>query len=197
MVKVNETYSIIKGSNNPLSSDVAIIKGKKYNYIFEVGASKSILEQLNKISNKVIIISHFHGDHISNLKNLKYTSLYVGEYTYKYTKTGIVVSKNIDLQENISLFKINCCHAKGSIGMIVDGYCFIGDSLAPMFKNNNYVYNAQLLKEQIELFKSLDIKYFVDSHNMDKYKEKEEVIDYLKQIYSNREKSSPYIVCRN
>lgn len=197
MVEINESYSIIKGSDNPLSCDVAIIKGKNHNYIFEVGSLDSIAEELNSIDNKIIIISHFHNDHIANLNKLKYDELYIGDNTYKYTKTGNIVTSDIILEDNIRLFKINCCHALGSIGMIVSDYCFVGDSLAPAYKNNNYVYNVQLLKQEIELFESLDVRYFVDSHNMDKYYEKGEVINKLKQIYNRRQKSNPYIVCEN
>lgn len=67
MLRVNDTYSFIKGKEDPLSSDVAIISSNNYNYIFEVGSSVEIANELYSIDNKVIIISHFHQDHLSNI----------------------------------------------------------------------------------------------------------------------------------
>lgn len=83
MKKINNIYSIIKGNDNPLSSDVAIIKDR---FVFEVGNGDYIIDELNKIDDKIIAISHFHQDHIANLNKLEYKELYIGDNTYKYTK---------------------------------------------------------------------------------------------------------------
>lgn len=196
MKTINKTYSIIKGHNNPLSCDVAIIEGKDYTYIFEAGNSERIIEELNSIDRKkIVIISHFHEDHLKNISKLNYEKLYVGDNTYKYTNKGEIVDDlYIDDGIRIHLFKINSCHAKGSIGLQINDYAFLGDATSPTFKKGHYVYNVQMLKEEIELLEKLNVKYFVFSHNMEEYKDKDEVIKKLKEIYSKREKSNPYII---
>lgn len=192
MIKVNDVYSIIKGSNNPLSSDVAVIIGKEYNYIYEVGNIEEIVDELNKIDNKAIIISHFHIDHLGNLNKLQYEKLYVGDHTYKYTNAGEII-EDISI-ENIRILKLNNSHCKGSLCMRVDDYCFVGDGLAPSNVNNQYVYNVQKLKEEIDTLRKLDIKYIVTSHHMDKPILKDEVISKLITIYNKRQKNNPYIL---
>ena len=192
-----EKYSIIKGGDNPLSCDVALINGEKYIYVFEVGNSKNIANKINNIKKeKNVILSHFHEDHIHNIKEIKYRKLYVGDNTFKYTKEGIVVGSNIEIEDgiNLSIFKINTCHAKGSIGLIFSDYAFVGDALAPMNKNNKMVYNVQKLKEEIEQFENLNVKYLVSSHKMENPIPKSEAIAKLKNIYSKMQKGDPYII---
>lgn len=196
METINKTYSIIKGHNNPLSCDVAIIEGKDYTYIFEAGNSERIIEELNSIDRKkIVIISHFHEDHLKNISKLNYEKLYVGDNTYKYTNKGEIVDDlYIDDGIRIHLFKINSCHAKGSIGLQINDYAFLGDATSPTLKKGHYVYNVQMLKEEIELLEKINVKYFVFSHHMEEHKDKDEVIKKLKEIYSKREKSNPYII---
>lgn len=91
------------------------------------------------------------------------------------------------------MFKINSCHAKGSIGLEISDYAFVGDALAPCLKKNQYVYNVQMLKEEIETLENLKAKYLITSHHMEEYQDKNEIIDRLKKIYETREKNNPYI----
>lgn len=189
MKKINNIYSIIKGNDNPLSSDVAIIKDR---FVFEVGNGDYITDELNKIDDKIIAISHFHQDHIANLNKLKFKELYIGDNTYKYTNKGIIIDKDLYI-DDVHLFKINSCHAKGSIGLEISDYAFVGDALAPCLKKNQYVYNVQMLKEEIETLENLKAKYLITSHHMEEYQDKNEIIDRLKKIYETREKNNPYI----
>ena len=195
MEKIDGLYSIIKGTNNPLSSDVAIIDGYKYTYVFEVGASEKIIEELNSIKkDKAIIISHFHQDHLANINKIDYQKLFVGDNTYKYTNSGEIID-DLYIEDGVKLhlFKISSCHSKGSIGMEIGDYAFIGDANAPAFKNGHYVYNVQMLKEEIEQLSSLKANYIVFSHHMERPVTKTDVIKKLQDIYNNREKNNPYI----
>lgn len=189
MKKINNIYSIIKGNDNPLSSDVAIIKDR---FVFEVGNGDYIIDELNKIDDKIIAISHFHQDHIANLNKLEYKELYIGDNTYKYTNKGTIIDKDLYI-DDVHLFKINSCHAKGSIGLEISDYAFVGDALAPCLKKNQYVYNVQMLKEEIETLENLKAKYLITSHHMEEYQDKNEIIDRLKKIYETREKNNSYI----
>lgn len=193
MLKINDTYSIIKGCENPLSSDIAIIENDDVLIIFEAGNNEEIINELNSINkDKVLVISHFHEDHLTSYSKINHIGMYVGDNTYKYTNEGIIVDKDLYIG-NVHLFRLSSCHAKGSIGLEVGDYAFIGDSLAPTHKKNEYVYNVQMLKEEINELNKLDVKYLVSSHEMDKPELKDEVINRLINIYNKREKSNPYI----
>ena len=193
MIKINDTYSIIKGSDNPLSCDCAIIDCKNFLFVIEAGNNEEIINELNSIDkDKVLAITHFHQDHLSSFSKIKHINMYVGDNTYKYTNEGIIVDKDLYV-DDIHLFKLSSCHAKGSIGIEVGEYGFIGDGLAPTYKKNAYVYNVQMLKEEIDELSKLNVKYLVSSHKMDKPEIKEDVINRLKQIYSKKQKNNPYI----
>lgn len=197
MIKINDTYSIIKGSDNPLSCDCAIIDCKDCLFVIEAGNSEEIVNELNSIKkDKILAITHFHQDHLSSYSKINHINMYIGDNTYKYTNEGIIVDKDMYVN-NIHLFKLSSCHAKGSIGIEIGEYCFIGDGLAQTFKKNNYVYNVQMLKEEIDELSKLNAKYLVSSHKMDEPELKEEVIIRLTKIYQRREKNNPYIICIN
>ena len=55
------------------------------------------------------------------------------------------------------------------------------------------VYNAQLLKEEIQVLKGLRARYVLLSHDTIFCHEKKEIIEELEQIYARRKKESPYI----
>lgn len=195
MKQLNDFIYYINGINQPLSSGLALIKGKENNWFFDVGNGEDALNEIKDIENKTIVLSHFHPDHISNLRNLDYKKLYVGDNTYKYTNQGEIVNSDLYIEDGyrFHIFPISNCHAKGSLGLQVNNYCFIGDSLAPTYKKNKYVYNAQLLKNQIDEFMKIDCDYFIGSHNFEKIMTKQEVISRLLDIYNRRSKDSSYI----
>ena len=94
----------------------------------------------------------------------------------------------------IEIHPVPNSHAKGSLLMQVDGACiFIGDSLYSKVEGNYFVYNAQLLKEEIELLKRLPAAQIFSSHEERPVKAKTAVVRFLEQIYEKREKDSPYI----
>ena len=177
-----------------MSSDSIIIDGKNNIYIYDVGNNETMAKEINSLTKKkIIIISHFHKDHLKNLNKINYQQLYVGDNTYRYTKKGIVVDEKIELEDGVELFKLSSSHAKGSIAMKFKDFVFVGDAVSHEIKNNKCLYNVQKLKEEIDTLDSLDVKYIVFSHNAKNYKTKEEVLDKLKTIYSKRIKNSPFI----
>ena len=69
----------------------------------------------------------------------------------------------------------------------------MGDAIYCKTKNDECIYNAQLLKEEIEMLRSLDASYLLVSHSKGLVREKEEVLAKLETIYRMREKSNPFI----
>ena len=186
-----EYIKYIKSSNNPLSANVFIIKGNNHNYIFDVGANKLSRDIIKDIKNKIIIISHFHTDHMENMKYFNDNEIYIGDYTYKVLGYGNVVNDIFEINDgiNLKLIHIPNSHAKGSLCLIVnDEYLLIGDSL----DGNRNGLNVSLLYDEIKLLKSLNYKYILTSHD-DVIYNKDEVIKNLEYYYSKREKNNPYI----
>lgn len=95
---------------------------------------------------------------------------------------------------SIEIHHVPNSHAKGSLLLQVDGeYIFIGDSLYSKVDGDFYVYNAQLLKEEIELLKNLPGSQIFSSHEERPIKAKAGVVRFLEQIYEKREKNDAYI----
>ncbi len=196
IVKINDRLSYIKASEQPLSADVGIFKGKSFIWIFDLGANESVLNTINSLDGKKnAVISHFHPDHMKNLEHAVLNEVFLGANTFKYAKLGTVVTDDvfIDDGEKIHIFLIPSSHAKGSVGMEIGEYAFLGDTTYPTVKGGKACYNVSVLKEEISVLKNLEAKYFLLSHNKNFIRKKEDVIKYLEEIYSNRNPKESYI----
>ena len=193
MIEINEYISYLKSSETPLSARVYVIKGKEFNYIFDVGANKESRELIDKIKNRKIIISHFHTDHMENLKIFynDINNLYIGDYTYKILGYGNVIKELYEINDgiNLKIIPIPNSHAKGSLGLIInDKYLLIGDAL----DGNRYGLNVTLLNDLIKTLKKYEFQYILIGHEAE-ILNKKDVIDLLEYYYSKREKNKPYI----
>ena len=195
--KISDDIYYIKATDIPLSSDVGIVEGKEYCWVYDVGNNEEACQALAEIAkDKAVVLSHFHPDHMGNLGKVAYAKLYCGDNTFKYIKTGEIVDRELMIEDGVSihLFKIPSSHAKGSIGMEVNGeYAFWGDAAYCTTKSGKRVYNAQLLLEQINLLKSLSSKYILLSHEENFVTEKDKLIGMLWSQYEKRDAKSPYI----
>ena len=230
-IKITDTISYIKASEEPLSADVGMMEGEEYLYLFDVGNGEEVAEYINAIPKKKrVILSHFHPDHMGNIGRIPFETVFFGVNTEKYfqnyianyvqerfqelpgalvkvfgdtendRKTGFVkyetVLAPVQIEDGvgISIYPVPNSHAKGSLLLQVDGeYIFIGDSLYSKVQDNKYVYNAQLLKEEMELLKKLPGEHIFSSHEKNPLKEKKGVVRFLEQIYERRQKNDAYI----
>ena len=196
-VRLTDRISYIPSCDAPLSADVAIIKGDKRTYIFDVGNGQRYIDEILSIAGeKHIIISHFHPDHMGNLKSLPDMPCYVGGNTFKYAKRGDIVDKDIYIDDGIHLhiFPLPSSHAKGSLGLEIDEtFIFTGDALGPAIKPDKLLFNAQVLNEEIKVLKRLTADKVIQSHRMDKTEAKSKVISRLEAIYAKRNGQEPYI----
>lgn len=198
MIKeINSVISYIPATNNPLSSDIGLVRGSNSIYIYDVGACEESRRYINSLSEpKNVIISHFHSDHTHNLPEIRYDKLYVGKETYKYTNGGIIVTEPVAIEDGVSLelIPIPATHSKGSLILNVNKeYVFLGDCLYTSMHAGKRCYNSQLLKEQIDILKRLECRYFLLSHDERFVCSKEAVIRWLESIYAKRDKNSSYI----
>ncbi len=205
-IKITEQISYIKASDNPLSADVILVEGNEYLYVFDVGNNGQVAEYLNSLPKKKrIILSHFHTDHMGNIGRVNWETVYFGANTEKYfqqyipdyaAKRFVTVFEPVNIHDGVSveIHHVPNSHAKGSLlAQINEEYIFIGDSLYSKVDGDYYVYNAQLLKEEIELLKQLPGTKIFSSHEARPIKEKAGVVRFLEQIYAKREKNDAYI----
>lgn len=193
MIKINDYIEYLPATEAPLSAEVYRIKGENNNYLFDVGISKEAKEIVEDTKNRMIIISHFHPDHMGNLKHIPndIENLYVGDYTYKILGYGNIIRNIIEINDgiNLKIIPMPNSHAKGSLALLVNNeYLLIGDSLYCNTKG----YNVSLLNSEIRLLKDLEFKYVLVSHKDNIYPKKA-VIEELEYYYSKRSKDKPYI----
>lgn len=217
IINVNDRIQYLPASDNPLSADVGIIRGDSKTWFFDVGNCDGAFEIIrNEERETGIVISHFHPDHMGNLSGLLGVSgnevpqnhsdtgkitppkatVYVGEHTYKYTKTGEIIQKELFIEDGcrLHIFPIPSSHAKGSLGLEVDEeFAFLGDATYATNKNGRISYNVQLLREEIKVLSALKAKAFLLSHKTPMLQPRDEVLEGLNRIYDMRKKGEAYI----
>ncbi len=227
-IHISDSISYLKASVNPLSADVGIVRGNHNIYLFDLGNSKDSLQEIKSLSGTSeeisVILSHFHPDHIGNLKHVqdteqisdvdiqesgkaghsgnkaetfKLAEIYVGANTFGYTHCGQIVREDRYIDDGVKLhiFPLPSSHAKGCLGLEVNGeYAFLGDATYSTKEDGKIVYNATLLAEEIKTLEKLDAAYFLLSHQEKFVQKKENVLRQLHKIYERRIKGEPYIV---
>ena len=196
IIKIAERISYIKASENPLSADVGIAEGDEFIWLFDIGANDSVQMSLSTFEKpKNLVISHFHPDHMGNLEHVSLNEIYLGANTFKYAKRGTVVEEDVFIDDGIEIhiFPLPSSHAKGSLGMEIGDYAFLGDATYATMKQGRVCYNASVLKDEIAVLKKLSAKFFLISHDEKFVCPKEEIIAELEEIYSKRNPKESYI----
>ena len=202
MVKIGERISCIMPTTDPLSSNVAVIEGKENIWLYDVGKHPRIPAMIAELKahtgkNLVVILSHFHPDHIGNLSEIEYEKLYVGKNTYRYTHCGEIIEHEVwvkDGEVTFCIFPIPSSHAKGSLALEVnESCCFWGDALYPAYKHEHAFYNVGILREQIKVVQDIAAPEFMLSHKKILLQKKQGVLAWLKSIYAKRSEGEAWI----
>lgn len=193
-IAISDKISYIESTENPLSADIGIIRDNGIVWLYDVGNNEERLPRLDGSCN--VVLSHFHQDHTGCIDRLNINRLYASGETSKRVGLGDVVSEDIIIG-NIRIFPIPSSHCKGCLGLETDdGYAFVGDALYCKVRNDHFVYNAQLLKEEIEVLKKISAPFLLVSHHKGLVRGREEVISELKAIYEMRTPESPDIMIK-
>lgn len=196
-IRIDDRISYWKSTKDPLSADIGVVEGDAFTWIFDVGSSDEAAWSVQSIPmQKNIVLSHFHKDHIGNLGRIDCQKIYQGTHTFRYTHKGEVVRGNQCIRDGVILHLFECpsSHAKGTIGLEIDGkYAFLGDALYCTMKEGKSAYNANLLAEEIRVLRDLHAEYFLISHDENFVQRKEEVLARLESIYKQRNTKSAYI----
>lgn len=197
-IPVNEKISYIQACKDPLSADIGIIQENNAVWLYDVGNGQAPISSLK--GSYHVVLSHFHPDHIGNIGRIAAEEIYLSKETYHHLPKGTdavcsmhIVTEPITIG-NVRIFPLPSSHAKGSLGLEVDEtYAFVGDALYCKMYHNHYGYNAQLLKDEINLLKSLRSSLLLVSHFQGLIRKKEDVLQELEAIYAMRTKNCPEI----
>lgn len=192
MKKINSYLKFIPMSENPLSADVYFINIDDKNYVFDVGSNEESLNEIKKINNPIIIISHFHDDHMKNLNYLD-GEIYLSSYSFKRANKGTIVDKPLELSPHVTIYPLVSTHAKGSLMLeLNEEYLLVGDGLYTGIIQGEAAYNVNMLKETIEILAATKANKIIQSHD-EKIYPKDKIIKELGEIYQKRKKNEPFI----
>ena len=188
---INEKISYIECSDDPLSADIGIIRDGDAVWLYDVGSDERAISELT--GNYNVVLSHFHQDHTGNIGKLNIKEAFVSPETIRHVQMGTVADKDIYIG-NLHIFPLPSSHCKGCLGLEVDeAYAFVGDALYSKFRDGYYIFNTQLVKDEIAVLKSLKAPYLLVSHFKGLIRRRDEMIAELEELYQHRDKNSPEI----
>lgn len=193
-IAINEKISYIECSENPLSADIGIIREGNALWLYDVGSDERAISQVMGSCN--VVLSHFHQDHTGNLERLSVEEAFVSGETKRLVRMGTVVDRDIYIG-SLHIFPLPSSHCKGCLGLEVDEtYAFVGDALYSKARDGYCVFNAQLVKEEIEVLKGLKAPYLLVSHYKGLIRPRDEAIAELEALYRSRDKNSAEIMVK-
>ena len=188
---INEKISYIECSEDPLSADIGIIRDGNAVWLYDVGSDERAITELTGKYN--VVLSHFHQDHTGNIGKIAVKEAFVSDETKHHIKMGTVADRDIYIG-NLHIFPLPSSHCKGCLGLEVDEtYAFVGDALYSKFRDGYYIFNAQLVKDEIAVLQNLKAPYLLVSHLKGLVRRRDEVIAELTELYQHRDKNSPEI----
>lgn len=189
--RISENISYIGMTTDPLSADVGIIRAGEETWLFDVGADAEVSESLSGEYN--VVISHFHQDHAGNYGRINIRESYVSKMTMKHVHDGNLIEEDMHIGD-MHIFPIPSSHSKGCLGLETGDYAFVGDAIYGKVGDGCWVYNAQILKSEIEVLNKINARWLLVSHYPGMKRERVHVIEELEKIYSKREKNNPLIL---
>ena len=188
---INEKVSYIECSEDPLSADIGIIRDGDAVWLYDVGSDERAISELT--GNYNVVLSHFHQDHTGNIGKITVKEAFVSDETKRHVQMGTVADRDVYIG-NLHIFPLPSSHCKGCLGLEVDeAYAFVGDALYSKLRDGYYIFNTQLVKDEIAVLKSLKAPYLLVSHFKGLIRRRDEMIAELEELYQHRDKNSPEI----
>ena len=193
-ILINDKISCLEGSEDLLSADIGIIRDESGVWLYDVGSDERVASKLRESYR--VVLSHFHKDHTGNLGKVKIREAFVSHETQRHVHMGTIVDKDLFIG-GLHIFPIPSSHCKGCLGLEVEEtYAFVGDALYSKFRDGFFIFNTQLVREEIAVLKTLKATYLLVSHQKGLVRPRDEVIGELEELYRSREKNSPEIKVR-
>ena len=196
IIKIDNHIHLIGQDHSIISSSIGIISGKDYSLMVDTGASPAQLKTLESgIERKELpgniryaIITHFHPDHLSNLKYLPLIKVIASKNTSRYIHVDQIIDKavDLDLQDlKVTVFPLPSVHARGSIGVYLpkEQITFIGDALCMKEKDGKPYTNKDITINMVNTLRSYPTKKYILGHEPSSLTQ-DQISDYLDSIYS-------------
>ncbi len=186
----------LPSSKDPLSSDVFLIQGKEYNYIFDVGACEEARNWIQTIEKRTLILSHFHGDHSGNMPHFPNDPVFLGKKTAEKVGHGNIVRETQLIHDGMQLeiIPLPSVHAKDSLALNVNHkYLLVGDALYGANIQGRHGYNVSVLYDTIRCLSSIEAEFVLKSHDSQLIYSMKEEIQRLETIYQQKIPGQPYI----
>lgn len=203
IIRISDRLSCLPGTEQPLCADVGIVYGDSRIWLFDVGSCSAMAQTICALPGpKNAVLSHFHPDHSANHAACGCETIFCSASTGRYLRADEgapvieTISEPLTLHDGVELriFPLPSCHAKGSLGLEVDGrYAFVGDALYSTVKAGRAAYNVSLLKQTIDTLKALRAENLFVSHRTPILCEKRTVLAELEALYARRCPGEPYI----
>ncbi len=191
IITINDTISYVAASDDPLSAEIGIVRDGGDVWLYDVGNGEKAVSELT--GSYHIVLSHFHADHAGNVARLRAEALYVSGETFRHVHQGTIVRAEKRVGD-LRIFPLPSSHTKGCLGLEVgERFAFVGDALYSKVRDGFYIYNAQLLKDEIAVLRALRAPWLLVSHFSGFVRERAEVLEELETIYGMREKSGSEI----
>lgn len=181
MKRINDYIQYIEPSTVPLSAAVYIIEGEQNTYVYDVGRAEENVEILSEIDPKVIILSHYHGDHSDNIHKLNCKQLYAGDLCADTLGKGHVVHDVLNLSDGVELCIRSCpsVHVGGSLILTVNKeYCLLGD-----VHLHRATFDSGTAWQMLAVLKRIKCKYFLVSHGDELIIERETLLRQLEEEF--------------
>ena len=190
-IPINDRIRYIEATEDPLSADIGIVRDGDRFWLYDVGSRPEAVAELT--GEYWVVLSHFHRDHTANLERVRTAALYVSEQTREHLQRGSIL-RQAQCFGDVRLFPLPSSHAEGCLGMEVGGeYAFVGDALYSRVRDGCYVFNAQVLQEEIAVLSALRAPYLLVSHFKGLIRERAAVLRELEAIYARRNRNQAEI----
>ena len=187
---LSPAISYVKGREDIPCPNIYIVSGKESSLLVDVSNDPAMLEEaLNYVKDKklapikMVVITHFHPDHLDNLKYLPSgITIYASKYTSRYIHQAVsIVSQDTTLNlgdKEVRLILVPSLHSKGSLDILVDSFLFVGDSLGPREGKDGLYYDKSIAYEMEKRIKEIPFAYGVEAHPSP-IMSRQEVLNYL------------------
>lgn len=195
--QIDDRISYILPNRDPCSSNVVMLEGDEYLWLYDAGRDPAIIDYINGIDKKKnIIISHFHGDHTENLPQLHMSRILQSKYTFEHTGMGEIIRDVTEVSDGIkfTILPFPAVHAKGCLALDIEGkYLLVGDATYPKKCETHRYYVISMVKQQIDFLKDYPCEYILISHHEPYVQTKENILGKLENIYNRRIPGEPYV----
>lgn len=197
LLTISDLIFRLPASDSPLSADVGIVRGDRFDWLFDIGGSEEAAYAIQKnCRERIVVLSHFHADHAANLSRVPHRALYCGGYTARRLREGTAVQGPLCFKDGVRLkvFPLPSVHSKGSVGLLVnEEYAFLGDAVYGAPKAGRTAYNVSALRELILALENIPAPYFFISHDPVFVHPKETVVSTLKNLYERRAQNESFL----